>query len=380
MFTLNLIEPTLYDQTGHSFSYVQSLINANAEFSMRIWMDRRGKGLFDNYKCKEKPYFLRAFRQIQKVLLYKKLLSEPGAIFVGTSELWDLRVLAYLSGRMHVKACVFLHFHQFRKTPKKLATLKRIAAKAFNFHILSPTDKLLKVFKEHGFINYAVVPCPTYLPNINNEQVPGHFKKVLYAGAARKDKGFPLVVNLLQHLRSRQVNTVFEMQISPPSSQRYDNATQIALSQLQALPRNNLILHRDTLDQRRYLRLFRDSICLLLYDQKEYQDKFSGIALDAFYAGCPIITAKHTWMGDVAEHYGAGIALENYDVVSIQQAIDTIKNNYATFHTKAKQAAIQLAAAHDPKNTLDYVHAALSRSYLEDSRDLVYTDDAVFDS
>lgn len=380
MLTLNLIEPTLHDQTGHSFSYVQSLINANSDFNVRVWMDKRGKGLFDNYNCKAQPYFVRAIRQIQKLFLYKKLLAEPGAIFVGTSELWDLRVLAYLSGKMHVKACVFLHFHQFRKTPKKLAILKRIAAKAFNFHILSPTDKLLKVFKDHGFINYAVVPCPTYLPSAKQEQTPGHFKKVLYAGAARKDKGFPLVVNLLQHLRSRQINTVFEMQVSPPSSQRYDNATQIALSQLQALPRNHLILHRDTLDQGQYLRLFRNSICLLLYDQKEYQDKFSGIALDAFYAGCPIITAKHTWMGDVAEHYQAGIALENYDIASIQKAIETIKNNYAAFHAKAKQAATQLAAAHDPKNTLAYVQSILSRCYLEDNKALVYADDVVYDT
>lgn len=380
MFTLNLIEPTLYDQTGHSFSYVQSLINANSEFTMRVWMDKRGRGLFDNYKCIAKPYFVRAFRQIQKVFLYKKLLSEPGAIFVGTSELWDLRVLAYLSGKMHVKACVFLHFHQFRKTPKKLAILKRIAAKAFNFHILSPTDKLLKVFKDHGFINYAVVPCPTYLPRTKSDQAPGHFKKVLYAGAARKDKGFPLVVSFLQYLRSRQINTVFEIQISPPSSQRYDNATQIALSQLQALPRNNLILHKDTLNQEQYLRLFRNSICLLLYDQKEYQDKFSGIALDAFYAGCPIITAKHTWMGDVAEHYGAGIALEKYEIASIQQAIDDIKDNYAAYHAKAKQAATKLAAAHDPKNTLAYVQSVLSRCYLEDSKSVFYSEDTVFDN
>lgn len=362
MLTLNLIEPTLYDQTGHSFSYVQSLIKANTDFRIRVWLDRRGQKLLDGLSCTARPFFFRPLRQLQKVFLYRKLLAQPCAIFIGTSELWDLRILAYLSGKTRVKATVFLHFHQFRRTPKKLSILRRVATKTFNFHILAPTDKLLKVFKQHGFINYAVIPCPTYLPNLLKDQTPAQFKKVLYAGAARKDKGFPRVVQLIQYLRARHNNMVFEIQISPPSSQRYDNATQIALSQLQALPSMNLILHRETLGQERYLRLFRNSICLLLYDHKEYKDKFSGVTLDAFYAGCPIITAKNTWMGDVAERYGAGIALASYEIVNIQRAIETIISNYATYHANAKQAAQQLAAVHDPKNTLAYVNNAMLRN------------------
>lgn len=367
MLTLNIIEPTLYDQTGHSFSYVQSLIKANSDMRLRVWIDRRGKDLLNGLACTTRAFFIRPLRQGQKIFLYRKLLSQSGAIFIGTSELWDLRVLAFLSDKIRVKATVFLHFHQFRKTPKKLAILRKLSNKIFNFHILAPTEKLLEVFKQHGFINYAVMPCPTYLPNIKSDQAPAHFKKILYAGAARKDKGFPRVVQLLQHMRARHNNIVFEIQISPPSSQRYDNATQIALSQLQALPATNLILHRETLTQSSYLRLFKNSLCLLLYDHKEYQDKFSGIALDAFYAGCPIITAKNTWMGDVAERFHAGIALAHYDISAIQQAIDKIVSNYATYHNNAKHAAQQLAAVHDPKNTLAYVQAAMMRNFTTES-------------
>lgn len=351
---LNLIEPTLYDQTGHSYGYVLSLINANSDFnfSIKVWLDRRGKNLLSNTTTKAHPYFFRPLRQLQKLFLYFKLLRRVETIFISTTELWDLKILAFYSKYLPNRAKVVLHFHQFKQTGSKLAALRTIAATATNFTILTPTDRLTNIFKSKGFNNCKTVPCPVFSAPRDVNNSTAKFSKILYAGAARRDKGFPTVINLLKHFRAQQNNTIFEIQVSAPNSQRYDDATQQALQLLQTISRNNLILHKATLSQTQYLELFNNSICLLLYDKNDYSDKFSGVALDAFYAGCPIITAKNTWMGDTAEKYQAGIALDNYDNQSIQQAAEQIINNYAQYHNNAKKAAFELSSAHDPRNTL----------------------------
>lgn len=353
---LNLVETTLHDQTGHSYTYVQCLLKANEEFgfNVHVWLDSRGAHLLDPTTCTSHAYFYRPLRQIQKIFLYQKLLRQPGIIFIGTSELWDLRILAFFARRVKQKAKVVVHFHQFKQTPKKIACLQKIAQLGLDFSLATPTEKLAEIYRQQG-LRCEVLACPTYHPMTSANTGTAKFSKVLYAGAARSDKGFADVIKVLQHNRAQGKNTVFEIQTSPPSSRRYDAGTQAALQELHALPQHNLILHQDTLSEGQYLRLFHNAICLLIYKQKDYQDKFSAVALDSFYAGCPVITAKNTWMGDIVQRYNAGVALDNYAPETVQAAIDHIAANYAEFHANARRAATELLEIHDPRNTLEFV-------------------------
>ena len=60
---LHLIEPTLFDQTGHGFSYTSSLVQANSyldndstmKFDISLWIDKRGRELFKSEvdKCED---------------------------------------------------------------------------------------------------------------------------------------------------------------------------------------------------------------------------------------------------------------------------------------------------------------------------------------
>lgn len=350
---LNLIEPTLYSKTGHGYTYVHCLQSANSEFNcdLRVWIDQRGTPLAENLNCNIIPYFSRKFRQLQKIFLYRKLLKQPEVLLISTAELWDLQIIDFFIKFANPQCKVFLHFHQFKQKSKKLATLKKIAAKNHNIMIICPTDRLTKIFTDTGFENCQVVPCPTYTPASSTKNL-ARFDKVLYAGAARKDKGFPSVINYLQYCRKHGNDTTFEIQISAPNSQRYDIETEFALSELQSINKENLILHSHTLDETQYQQQFNNAISLLMYDPHDYRDKFSAVALDAFYAGSPIITIKNTWMGDMAEKYQAGIALEENTPEAVQAAVDQIKQDFAQFHENAKKAARELSELHDPRNTL----------------------------
>lgn len=358
---LNLIEPTLFDQTGHSYTYVQCLLEANKQIrsTINVWCDKRGADLFKNQNCTIHPFFYRPLRQIYKIFLYRRLIQQSGIIFVSTAELWDLKLLSHFAKkyRTKVKAKIFLQFHQFKQTPKKIASLVKIAARDQGFNIITPTAKLADIFINRGFKSCTVIPCPTYHPAPKPNNTPVKFSKILYAGAARNDKGFPAVIDALQYNRQLGKDTAFEIQTSPPNSQRYDKPTLAALEKLKSISKNNLIIHNDTLTKEQYLDLFTNAICLLIYNQKDYQDKFSAVALDAFYAGSPIITAKNTWMGDMAEEYQAGVTLAEYTPENIQQAIDFLIANYEKFNANAKQAAQQLAELHDPRHTLEFLLA-----------------------
>ncbi len=351
--SIHIVEPTLFDQTGHGYSYVQSLLLApNAKnFAIELWIDKRGINLFNAATCVSNLYFRRKFRQLQKIFLYTKLIFRPIKIFVSTADLWDLKILNFLHKLPFTKAKIYLHFHQFKQTTNKLKALKSLAQDS-EINILTPTQRLIDIFIGNGFKNCKVVPCPTFYPEPKNLVQHSEFKRVVYAGAARNDKGFPLVLELIAHLRKEGISIPCEVQISAPNSNRYDKNCQAALDVLHKIPRDNLTLHTHTLEKDQYLGLFAHSICLLLYDQSSYSDKFSGIALDAFYAGCPIITIENTWMGDVATEYKAGIALANYELTTIVKAINTIIKDYNFYHNNAKLAAKNLRKLHDPNNTL----------------------------
>ena len=134
---------------------------------------------------------------------------------------------------------------------------------------------------------------------------------------------------------------------------RYDKPTHLALNKLKKLNYPHAIFHKDTLNREKYLSLFKGAICLLIYDLDSYKDKFSGVTLDAFYVGCPIITTAGTWMGEVATRFNAGIALSDHSPASVLEAIKQIMNSYDVFQLNAINAAKELTKEHDPKKTVD---------------------------
>ncbi len=357
MGNLHIIEATLSDQTGHAHSHILSILQANStyQYPIHVWLDKRGKSLFNDLSCSVHAYFHRRFRRVQKLFLYFKLLRSNDIIFVTTSELLDLQIISFYSKILPSKAKVFLYFHQFKQTIRKLAILKKIAKDPQYIQILTSTDKLENIFRQNGYKNCTTIPVPTYSRSHNSNNTTAEFHKILYAGAARADKGFPLVVNLLQYLRQKNIQIPFEIQISMPHSQRYDAPTAQALKILKNLPKDHLQLHHLTLERAQYLQQFNNAICLLLYENSYFHDKISGVALDAFYAGCPLITVSGIWIGEVVEKFNAGIVLADLELTKIHSAIETVIANYAFFQANARKAAYVLQKIHDPLNTLAHV-------------------------
>ncbi|AKQ33259.1 glycosyltransferase [Candidatus Coxiella mudrowiae] len=356
MRELHILEPTLADQTGHCHGYVQSLIHANETFkyALHIWLDRRGRDLYSNERCQLHHYFWYRLRKIQKFFCLRSLIQSNKTIFIPTAGDMDLVYLNSILKSRKYPGKIFLHFHQLKISDEKINLLKKIARCHPEFIVMAPTKDLLKIFEESGFHNCAQVFCPSYAP-LSRCRTVNSFRKVIYAGSARSDKGFPEMVSFLEYFSQKEKNTTFEVQASPPSSGRYDGKSKTALLRLKKLPLSKLILHESTLNQKEYQQLFMGGICLLIYDLESYRNKFSGVALDAFYAGCPLITIRSTWMGEVTQRFQAGVALTDSSPTSIYEALVKIRQNYAQFHENAKQAGKILIEKHNPKNTFKII-------------------------
>lgn len=351
---LHIIEPTLANQAGHCYSYVRSLVRAhtNRAFDLHVWLDRRAKTLFQEEKCCIHACFFRKLMKIQMYFRLRSLLKSNESIFIPTASRMYLLFLSWLLRKGHFDQTIFLHFHQFKVTPEKMKLLCKVAKAHPEFIIMAPTEKLLTIFREAGFPNCEHVACPGYESRSKPSNQAAQCQKLIYAGAARLDKGFPQIVDYIEYATHQTNPLPIEVQISPPSSGRYDCASKKAIAKLNQLPHSTLTLHAETLDRCAYQNLFDKAIALLLYERDAYANKFSGVALDSFYAGCPLVTIAGTWAGDMVKRFDAGVVLNNPSSQNIHEAVQFICHDYAHYHENAKHAGEVLQKEHDPINTL----------------------------
>lgn len=365
---LNVVEPTLHDETGHCYSYVMGLLRGNRTlpqpFTVTVWHKKKSSVLFKE----SQPFFSRYFRQIQKVFLYLRLIKKKESIYIATAQSWDVRVI-YWCLKYHLymrRECrtVFLHFHQFSSKPKKIQFLQRVSAKQLPIVILTPTERLQYLFQQLGFSAVKQVPCFSHEPPAPGMSPTTSFKKLLYAGSARADKGFSAIVALMEYCQSNAPELVFELQISPPSKDCYDDATELALKRLAVLQqaaKTPVKIHTDTLQQEQYQALFSDGICLLLYDPIAYAGKFSGVALDALCAGMPIVATRGTWMADRVQEFQAGFVIDDTGPECVLAAIQNIITHFSQYQRNALSAAEVLVKRHHPVHTLSVVHSYFSQ-------------------
>ena len=351
---INVVEPTLNSCIGHCYGYVLSILDSQdndfTNIRLKLWV---GKGLKKNNLLPGRdyiPYFNYKIRKIQLYFLYKSLLKKNQHIFIPTAGMSDLIILNNLVKKFRPTSSIHLHFHQFNLNYKKQKRLLYLSNN--NFHIMTPTPGLSKIFIDHGFLKVSTVPCPVFAPkkyNINstsNDEI-----KALYTGAARKDKGFNDLVKFIEQT-SMDIN--FHIQAPKPHNGHYDQAILPSISLLKKLmqTKKNLSVSYESPSQEAFQMLFINSITLLLYEKKEYENKFSGILLDSLYMGAPVIATEGTWFSSIVSEYNCGIIIKSTDRDDIEYAITKLTKNYAQYSRRALDAGNSLYIKHNPKNTL----------------------------
>jgi hypothetical protein len=342
MDTIHIVEPTLMTETGHCYSFINSLCQASHGVRLCLWVNRYANISFSDTNVQIKPYFYRKIRRLQCYFLYKKLLETPGKLFISTASVGDFALMNWASSGTVQKNKVYLYFHWLNMSDKKFAYLKKLARQQPNVVILGPTPLVVKVFEEAGFNNAHLVPYPISAQTQTSKFEHGDFKGLLYAGAARQDKGISHVVDLVEHMNKLALQIPFKLQNSPDHHGQYDAATKADLQRLEKMNYPYLKLFPETLNAEEYANLFAGVICIQLYNPTLFADRISGVTLDALSAGSPIVTTAGTWIARMVQRFDAGVVIGSTEPEKTLSAIQKIMADYARYNKNAYVAGLTL--------------------------------------
>ena len=352
---LNIVEPTLATDAGHCGSFINALCTASTgEVPFRLWVNHQAKVTFNFTHVKIRRYFYRRLRRLQSYFLYRQLLSSSNKLFVSTAGRTDLLMLNLAARGTIPPGKVFLYFHWFNPSASKLRSLKKLAMRQPNLVILGPTPSVVNVFKEVGFVDARVVPypiTPRKSDGLINQQA---FRYLLYAGAARQDKGFKQIVDLVEYLHLQKSQIPVTIQTSAEHFDKCDAETKADIERLKSVPYPYLTLKTEMLSPGKYETLFAGAIAIQLYSTHDFSDRISGITLDAFSGGCPVISTSATWIARMVERFDAGLVTNNMSPDAVLKSITAIIADYSRYNKNAITAG-QALQQENSANTLYHV-------------------------
>jgi hypothetical protein len=232
---INIVEPTLSSEAGHCHSFVESVCSARREGEDGITLyagSRARLPRIEGMGVRVVPHFHRRIRRPEAFLLYRKLFREPGRIFVPTAGRADLTMLSLAAGRSIPPGKAFLYFHYVKPDPSKREFFRAAGRRQPDVTLMGPTESVVGIFRECAFRDVRVVPYPGSSASTETAGADGGFRHVLYAGAARRDKGFPAVVDFVRTLANTGTAIPVAVQASPEHYGKFDEGIPAELDRL----------------------------------------------------------------------------------------------------------------------------------------------------
>lgn len=340
---LNIIEPTLNSYTGHCYSLVEAIAQAAPADQVRIWAGRESAQFWQT-RGQIEPYFFRSIRKFQSYFLFKRLLAEPGKMLLSTAGTSDLILLDWAARSPIPEKKVYLYVHWLGAKASKAAKLAKIARNQPNLEILCATASTTSFFKDLGFKSTTVAyPRSTVASNTQPVQL---FRHLLFAGAARLDKGFDRIADLVEDLAHTQAQWPIWVQASSTHQARHEPEILAQIARLRQSGYANLTLLENTLSPQDYLAMFSGAISIQSYSASDFEDRVSGVTLDALSAGCPVVVTANTWLGRVVMKHNAGVVTNDLSPSGLRMAVDAVLRDYAGYSQRAALAGQLLCHEH----------------------------------
>ena len=181
----------------------------------------------------------------------------------------------------------------------------------------------------------------------------------LYLGAAREEKGFlhlPELAEQLHEKYGRSGRLRFVIQCTPQII-GYLPHIRAAIERLRALPSGYVELIDDVMDEQDYhARLAASDIVLLLYNQKSYRIRGSGIAVEAICADRCLLTHRDTFCASLLTHGGGE------SVNTVEQAVSSLARMVDEIDQFRSNARLQGQAYRASNSVSRYVRRILGCS------------------
>jgi hypothetical protein len=356
---IHIVEPTLEDDAGHCHNFLSSLCRVDPKQPFTAWIgaDAGSRVLADLPNVTIRRHFHRRLRRLQELLLFRRLFAEAGRILVSTASTVDLALVHWAGGSRVAAGRIYMYFHWFRERRRKQAQFRWLTRRLPGVVGLCPTASVESAIREGGFQQVRRVAYPIRVRELSSLPRCAEFRSVLFAGQARRDKGFDRVVDLVAHLASVGSDLPIRVQIGPEHYGKVQSEIQSDLDRLRRSQYPHLRLKEQTLTDAEYLALYPGSIALQLYRQQDFADRISGVTLDSVMLGAPILTVAGTWMANVVSRFRAGQIVADSNPGTILEAIQAIRNDYGAFHSNALKAGAVLREEHDPRRLLERIRA-----------------------
>jgi len=243
-----------------------------------------------------------------------------------------------------------VHFHinvfwQFQLTNPSIyyrnrwrPVISRVA-KNSRITLTAPTQKIAEQIESMFGIQLAIAPHPsTTFSDAEIGTLAADFKheaearcKVLFPGGVRTDKGFHLTVEAARILAKDPTNEIV-VRANP------ENADSGLENQIERLEGLDVTVHSGDLNAGEFQAFLNDSsIIVCPYLRSAFAARTSGLVVDAMILGKPVIALTGTWLGDLVENEGFGLAVAP-DAISISRAVGEIKVRYSHFAARASMA------------------------------------------
>lgn len=340
---LNIVEPTLNSYTGHCFSLVQAIVESVKTGPVRIWAGVESDKFWNSAGTLQ-PYFHRFLRRIQSFWLYRRLLREPGKILLSTANSLDFLLINWAAPGVIPKGKVYLYVHWLGGKTSHAAKLTQIAQQQPNLRVLCTTDITTAFFNNLGF-QATTVLYPRLTGNTPTTTSVA-FDHLLCAGAARLDKGIDHIANFVEDLAVDPENWPLWVQTSPPHQSKHPPAVLAQIEKIHNAKYAGLRIWDKTLSPAEYLALFEGAISVQPYSAADFEDRVSGVALDAITAGCPIIVTSGTWLAQLVLRHNAGVVTNDLTPAGLRKAVLEILSDYPGYAQRALKAGVDLRQKH----------------------------------
>ena len=94
-------------------------------------------------------------------------------------------------------------------------------------------------------------------------------------------------------------------------------------------------------------------MCLQLYDPASFSDRVSGVTIDAFLAGAPVVAREGTWISRQVQRFNAGVVLERTDPDHVLAGVQSVVARYADLARGAARAGQALSTEHSPRRLFE---------------------------
>ncbi len=363
---LHIVEPILNDETGHCMSLVRSLVEAARQLGQSQVVVWGGKDLVAppdvSAGVTYVPHFVRRYRKLQAPFLYARLLRQPGRLLISTASSVDLISLDLVARMCRLGAMapgkVSLFVHWLNIKPGKARRFTQIAQRQPGWQILAPTQSVVDFFSSCGF-HAQLVPYPLDLHDTGRQDnvAQVHFRHLLVPGSARMDKGFGHVVQLVEYLKSTGHTWPMTIQTSLEHGHDKDVALQEALARLKTVHPSHVQLVDASMDRAAYQALFQGAVVIQPYSRESFQDRVSGVTLDALNAGAPLVVTGGTWMARMVSGHGCGEVVDTFTPAEWGHAIARLVNRYEDMSAQARMAGESIRSEHSAQGLLRAVLA-----------------------